>query len=116
MELPVADVDRDHARRAGLQQAVGEAARRRADVGAVASGDVDPERVERVLQLLPSPRDEARRPLDLELDVVGDLLARACRGPATSPASTSACACERDSARPRSTSRTSRRFFVTQRG
>ena len=40
-----------------------------------AAGDVDPERVERVLQLLPAARDEAWRPLDLELDVVGDLLA-----------------------------------------
>ena len=34
------------------------------------------ERVERVLQLLPAARDEARRPLDLELRVVRKLLAR----------------------------------------
>ena len=35
MELPVADVDGDHARRAALEQHVGEAAGRRADVEAV---------------------------------------------------------------------------------
>src|SRR4029079_8885936 len=34
--------------------------------------------------------------------------------PGTSPANTSACACERDSARPRSTNSTSTRLFVTR--
>ena len=76
MELAVADVDRDDARRTGLEQAVREPARRGADVGAVAARDVDGERVERVLQLLAAARDEARRPLDVELGVLGDLLAR----------------------------------------
>ena len=42
------DVERDHARGAALQQAVGEAAGRGADVEAGAPGDVDRERVERV--------------------------------------------------------------------
>ena len=42
-----ADVDRDHVRGAPLEQAVGEAAGRRADVDRARSGDVDRERVER---------------------------------------------------------------------
>ena len=42
MELPVADVDRDHPRGAGLEQAVGEAAGRGADVGAVAPATSTP--------------------------------------------------------------------------
>ena len=43
MELPVADVDRDHARRAALEQHVGEAAGRRADVEAVEARRIDAE-------------------------------------------------------------------------
>jgi len=78
MELAVADVERDHARRAALEQAVGEAAGRRAQVEAVLAFGVDPERVERVRELLPAARDESRRGAHLELDVVGDLLARLC--------------------------------------
>ena len=63
MELPVADVERNDARRASLQQAVGEAAGRRSDVEAERSFDADPERVERVRELLTAPRDEGRRRL-----------------------------------------------------
>ena len=74
MELPVADVDRDDARRAGLEQAVGEAAGRGADIGAVAPFDVDAERVECVAQLLSATGDERRWPLDAELGVLVDLL------------------------------------------
>ena len=76
MELPVSDVDRDDARGTGLEEAVREASRRRADVGAVASRDVDVQRVERVLELLATARDEARRSLDFQHDVVRDLLTR----------------------------------------
>src|SRR6476659_682735 len=61
MQLPVADVERDHARGAALQQHVGEAAGRRADVESITSGDVDLERVERVVELLAAARDKARR-------------------------------------------------------
>ena len=43
VELPVADVDGDHARRAALEQDVGEAAGRGADVEAVEPGRVDAE-------------------------------------------------------------------------
>ena len=43
MELAVPDVERDDARRATLEQAIGEAARRRAQVEAVLAGGVDPE-------------------------------------------------------------------------
>ena len=47
VELPVPDVDRVHAPGAPLQQAVGDAARRSADVGADEAARVDRERVER---------------------------------------------------------------------
>ena len=40
------------------------------------AGDVDRERLQRVLQLLASARDEARRALHLELGVFSELLAR----------------------------------------
>ena len=76
MELAVADVDRDDSRGSRLQKAVREPTRRRADIGAVAPGDVERERLQRVLQLLASARDEARRALHLELGVLSDLLAR----------------------------------------
>ena len=76
VQLPVADVERDHARRAALQEHVGEPAGRRADVEAVEAGDVDPERVERVRELVPGARDVRRRCVDLELDRLVDLLAR----------------------------------------
>ena len=76
VQLPVADVERDHARGATLQQHVGEAAGRGADVQAVEPGDVDRERVERVRELVPGTRDVRRRRLDLELRRLVDLLAR----------------------------------------
>ncbi len=75
MQLAVAHVDRDDARRPRLEQAVREPTGRRSDVRAVPIRDVDPKRVERVLQLLAPARYEARRSLDLELDVLGNLLA-----------------------------------------
>ena len=61
-----------------------------------------------------SPPRETKRggALDLELGVLVDLLRPACRSPGTRPARTSACACARLSASPRSTSRTSSRFFM----
>ena len=76
MELPVADVQRDHARRAPLEQAVRESARRRAEVEAASPGRVDAERVERVCELLAAARDEPRRALDGEHHVLPDLLPR----------------------------------------
>ena len=75
MQLPIPDVDRGDTACPGLQQTVCESAGRCADVGAVAPGDIDAERVERVLQLLASARDEARRLLHLQVDVVPQLLA-----------------------------------------
>ena len=62
-------------RRAALQQAVGEAAGRGADVEAPAPGGVDAGRLERVGELDPAARDEARALVDGELDVLGDELA-----------------------------------------
>ena len=76
MQLAVPDVERDHARRTPLQQHVREPARGGADVQRVPTGRVDPEGVEAVGELLPAPRDEARRALDLERRVLGELLAR----------------------------------------
>ena len=62
-ELAAADVDRDHVRRAAPQQAVGEAAGRRADVDRAPARDVDAERVERARELRAAARHEllARR-------------------------------------------------------
>ena len=76
MQLPIADVERDDARSAALEQAVGESTGRRPDVQAVPAGRVDVELVERVRQLLAPARDEPRRPRDVELHLLGDLLTR----------------------------------------
>ena len=111
VQLAVPDVQRDHACGATLQETVREAACRRAEIEAVLARRVDVELVERVRELLPAAGDELRRAPHLELDVLGDLLAGLVVKPGTSPASTSAWACERLSASPRSTSTTSRRFF-----
>ena len=76
MKLAVADVERDHVRRAVLEQAVGEAAGGRADVEAAQPVRGHAEGFERVLELLTAAGDVARRPLDDELRVLRDLLAR----------------------------------------
>ena len=81
VQLAVGDVERDDVRRAALEQAVGEAAGRGADVERATARDGDPERVERVGELDPAARDVAaaggrrrsRRP-------------RARAGPASRPA------------------------------
>ena len=57
-ELSVVHVEGRHARGAGLQQAVGEAAGGRADIQAVHAGDVLLERVKRPLELLAAAGDE----------------------------------------------------------
>ena len=75
VELAVADVERDHARGAALEQDVGEAAGRGADVERVTPGRVDAELVERVRELVAAARDEPRRPLDDELRRFVHLLA-----------------------------------------
>ena len=79
VELPMGDVEGDHARRAALQQAVGEAAGRGADVEAVEAGDVDSQRLERVRELDAAAGDERRRLDHEQLGVVGDQLARLAR-------------------------------------
>ena len=61
--------------RAALEEHVGEAAGRGAEVEAVEPGRVDAERVERVRELLPGARDVRRRALDLERRRLVDLLA-----------------------------------------
>ena len=74
MQLPVADVERDHAGGAVLEQAVGEPARGGADVDRVPAVELDREQLERVGELLAAARDEARRPLDLELGSLVELV------------------------------------------
>src|SRR5580765_2308031 len=74
VQLAVADVERDHLCCAALEQHVGEAARRGADVEAVASRRVDSERLECVRKLLPAARDEPRRLGHRHLGVVVHLL------------------------------------------
>ena len=79
IDLPVGDIEGDHPRRAALQQAIGEAAGRGADVEAVTAVDVDPERAQRVVELDPAAGDESRARIDHELGVGLDQLARAQR-------------------------------------
>ena len=76
MQLPVADVDRDHAGNAVLEQTVGEAAGGRADVDRVATVELDLEPLERVGELLAAAGDEARRPVDRKLGILRHLVTR----------------------------------------
>ena len=76
VDLAVGDVDRGDPGGAALQQAVGEAAGGGADVEAVAPGGVDPERLERVLQLDPAAGDVARPRVDDQRRLRLDQLAR----------------------------------------
>ena len=114
VELAVGDVQGDHVGRSALEQAVGEAAGGRADVERAAAGDGEPERVERVGELDPAAGDVGRRAVDGQLDrgvdhLPGLLRAAVARIEETCPAITAAAARVRDSNRPRSASRESRR-------
>ena len=71
MELAVPDVDGEHAGDAALEQAVREPARGGAQVDRVAAVQLDLEQRERVRELLAAARDEARRPLDLQVSPSG---------------------------------------------
>ena len=110
-ELAAPDVEGVDAARAALQQDVGEAAGRRADVEADAARRVDLERIERGGQLVAAAAD-VRLGADDRERRVGSTRSpglRSCRAASPSPtrtlpASTSACARVRDSTRPRSTS------------
>ncbi len=99
VELAVGDVERDHVRGAALQQAVGEAARRGADVERLAPRDVDRQRVERVGELDAAARDELGRSVDAELDVVLHKLPRLGRSGA--PGTEVHLACEHRRGGPR---------------
>ena len=72
MQLVPAHVDADHMGRAVLQQAVGESARRAADVEAARPGDVDAEDAQCRLELLAAARDVARRRHELDAGRCGD--------------------------------------------
>ena len=113
VQLVSADVDRDHARRAVLEQAVGEPAGGRAHVQAALPGHVDRERPQRRLELLAAARDVARRrrPARPAPSAGTGEPAFVTTAPSTStrPAMISACARLRDSAMPRSAMSTSRR-------
>src|SRR5947208_133867 len=76
VQLAVADVDRDHARGAALQQDVREAPGGRADVEAVAAARVDAERIEGVRQFRPATRDVRWRALHFQLRALIDLRPR----------------------------------------
>jgi predicted nicotinamide N-methyase len=76
MQLSVPDIQGNHLGRTALEQAIGEPTGRGTDIEAPASSRPDAERIEGSGQLLACPRDELRRPLHHELDIVGDLLAR----------------------------------------
>src|SRR5579862_938823 len=76
VQLAVADVDRNHAGSAALQEHVGETAGGGADVEAVEARRVQAEGVERVRELLAAARDVRRAALELELGAFVHLLAR----------------------------------------
>jgi hypothetical protein len=75
MQLPVADVDRDHTPCAVLQERIREPARGGAEVEAVATVELDLHLRERIGELLAAARDVPRRRLDRELRAVVDLVA-----------------------------------------
>ena len=72
-QLPVVHVHARHAAGAGLQKAIGESARRAADIHAAHARDVLPERVERALQLVPAARDELLAALHHDVGIGRDL-------------------------------------------
>jgi hypothetical protein len=74
VELRPADVERDHLDRASLEEDVGEAARRGADVQAAPSVGVDAEDVEGMVELLAAPGDEPLRLGQLQRSRLVDLL------------------------------------------
>ena len=76
MQLPVADVDRDDARRAGLEQRVREAASGRADVRAVAPRRIDPNASSAFASFSPPRETNGGGRSTVELDVLVHLLAR----------------------------------------
>ena len=113
MQLPVADVERDHARGAALEQHVGEPAGRGADVERSAAPSAStPNASSACASFSPPRRDVRRRRVSTSSSASSSTCSRASRSPGTRPAMTSACACARVSASPRSTSRTSSRFFT----
>jgi hypothetical protein len=76
MELAVADIYREDARRSCLQQTVGEAAGRCTHVRAIASRDDHAKLIERALQLLAAARHEARWAIHSKLRILVHLLSR----------------------------------------
>ena len=72
VQLAAADVQGDDPRGAALQQAVGEAAGRGADVERVRARDVPAEPVEHRRELVAAARDEPRRVAHVDGRVVGD--------------------------------------------
>ena len=108
VQLAAADVERDHVRRARLQQAVGEAAGRGADVEAARARDVDRRTRSSAVASLSPPRETKAGPRSTSSAASPgiDVPAFVTRRPSTRtrPAMTSACARLRVSARPRSQS------------
>ena len=113
VELAVADIEGDHPCGAPLEQHVAESAGRGTEVEVVEPGRVDRERVETCASLNPA-RETYGGGCSTWSAAASSTCSPGFACPWTSPAITSACACARLSARPRSTSRTSRRFFVTR--
>ena len=112
VELAVADVERDHTPRARLEQAVREPARRGADVDAVAPRNGRPPSASSAFASLSPPRETKRGGASTVSSVASSSGVPGFWYPGTRPARTSAWAWARLSASPRSTSRTSKRFFT----
>ena len=108
-------------RRAALQQAVGEAAGRGADVEAAAPGDATPSASSALASLMPPRETNGGGGVDGELDVRGDELPGLLRPRGARvrggrpPRCTAAAARDREANRPRSARRVSRRTLDTAR-
>ena len=79
VQLAVGDVERHHVLGSALEQAVGEAAGRGADVEGATAPGVDREHIEGIGQLASAARDEGGQRRDVDLDVLGDELPRLLR-------------------------------------
>ena len=112
VELRATDVERDHPAGAVLEQDVGKPARGRADVDGIAARRIHAELLERVRELLSPAGHEPRRLQHLERRGLVDLLPRLVETRHPPGHHERLRLRARDSARPRSTRRTSSRFRI----
>ena len=72
VQLPRAHIDREHLRSAGLQEAIGKSTRRRSEIRANQTGDIDLKRLQRAFQFQPTAADVAELREDLDPGILRD--------------------------------------------